>query len=71
MEERYEDACRAYERAAAIDADDALLWVNLAKCNILLQKKEIAREAFNKAKELDDSVVQKFRLLAMELMSAL
>ena len=71
MEERYDEACLAYERAVAIDAEDALLWVNLARCNILLQKKEKAREAFSRAKDLDGSVVRKYRLLAMELMSAL
>ncbi|MEN8142397.1 MAG: tetratricopeptide repeat protein, partial [Thermodesulfobacteriota bacterium] len=71
MEERYGEACRAYERAVAIDGEDALLWVNLARCNIQLQKKEIARDAFTRAKELDGSVVQQFRLLAMELMGAL
>ncbi len=71
IEERYAEACIAYEKATAIEPDDAMLWINLARCNLQLKEKDKAREAFARAKEIDKSVVQKYRVLAMELMSAI
>ncbi|MBE0501565.1 MAG: tetratricopeptide repeat protein [Desulfuromonadales bacterium] len=71
IEQRYDEACAAYEQAAAIEADDAMLWINLARCNLLRKNKDKARDAFTQAQKLDESVVQKHRILAMELMTVL
>jgi len=71
LEERYDEACTAYEQAAAIEAEDAMLWINLARCNLQRKNKDEAREAFARAREIDKSVVKKYRILAMELMSAI
>lgn len=71
IEGRYEEACAAYEKAAEIETGDAMIWINLARCNLQRQEKEKARIAFEKAREVDGNVVQMFRILAMELMSAI
>jgi tetratricopeptide (TPR) repeat protein len=71
IEERYDEACAAYEMAVGIESDDAMLWINLARCNLKRKEKDKAREAFTRAQEIDKSVVQKYRVLAMELMSAI
>lgn len=71
LEKRYEEAVLAYEKAVTIEPDDALLWVNLARCYVFMDNKEKARESFGKAQEIDAGVVQKYRVLAMELLSAI
>lgn len=71
LEERYEEAASAYQQAVTVEEDDALLWINLARCYVKMEKKTEAQDAFGKAQEIDKSVVQKYRVLAMELMSAI
>jgi tetratricopeptide (TPR) repeat protein len=71
LEKKYEEAALAYEQAVKVEPADALIWVNLARCYVQMGKKDEAQDAFAKALEIDKNIVKKYRVLAIELMSAI
>ena len=70
MNRRYEDASNYYEKAAALDSKDPLIWVNLARSYLRLKRVEKAKNAFRKAFELDSGVSMKYRMMSLELLTA-
>ncbi|MBI5891975.1 MAG: tetratricopeptide repeat protein [Nitrosomonadales bacterium] len=71
IEDKYQDAQKAYLAATQIAPKDAYLWVNLARAYKATNDIKKAKAAFIKAKGLDPAVKDEHRALALELLNAL
>ncbi len=67
IQDKYQEAVSDYETAAAVDPSDALIQVNLAKTFMALKDLKSAAAAFKKAVEIDPTVKQRFRTMAIDL----
>ena len=66
-----EEAANAYLAATQAEADDANLWVNLAKAYKGQKLNDKAKAAFVKAVEIDATMKKKHRVMALELLNTL
>lgn len=71
IDDKYQDAVKAYEAAAKLSPKDAHILVNLARAYKRLGNTKSAKETFIKAKKLDKNVQVQYRALALELLNAL
>jgi tetratricopeptide (TPR) repeat protein/fibronectin type 3 domain-containing protein len=71
LEANYAAAQRNYLAAAQSNAEDADIWVNLAKAYKAEKNMKKAKEALLKAQQLDGSVKNKYKALALELLNSL
>ncbi|MCW8888665.1 MAG: tetratricopeptide repeat protein, partial [Gammaproteobacteria bacterium] len=71
IDEDLKGAAKAYVAATQVDANDAYLWVNLAKTYKLMKQVDKAKDAFIKATKLDSSIKKKYRVMSLELLNTL
>ena len=71
MDSKFSAAQTAYLAASQIAADDAYIFVNLAKSYKATNDTKKAKAAFIKAQALDPTVKVKYKALALELLNAL
>ena len=71
FEGEYADAQQNYLAAAQSNPEDAEIWVNLAKAYKATNDKKKAKDAFVKAEKLDQSIRNKYKALALELLNAI
>lgn len=71
IDEKYAEAQKSYLAATQYSANDADIWVNLAKSYKLVNNTKRAKEAFVQAEKLDSSVRKKYKALALELLNSL
>ncbi len=71
IEDKYQDAQKAYLAATQISPGDANIWVNLARAYKATREIKKAKAAFVKAQSLDPSVKEGHRALALELLNTL
>jgi tetratricopeptide (TPR) repeat protein/DNA-binding beta-propeller fold protein YncE len=71
IDDKYQDAVKAYEAAAKLSPKDAHILVNLARAYKRLGNTKSAKATFIKAKKLDKHVQVQYRALALELLNAL
>ncbi|GAB4116899.1 MAG: hypothetical protein Fur0026_04630 [Sideroxydans sp.] len=71
IEDKYQDAVKAYRTAQQTSPQDAQILVNLARAYKRLGDTKNAKAAFTKAKQLNPAVQKQYRALALELLNAL
>jgi tetratricopeptide (TPR) repeat protein/sugar lactone lactonase YvrE len=71
IDDKYQDAQKAYLAATQITPKDANVWVNLARAYKATNDIKKAKAAFVKAQSLDPAVKDEYRALALELLNAL
>ncbi|MBA3023436.1 MAG: tetratricopeptide repeat protein [Gammaproteobacteria bacterium] len=71
IDDKYQDAVKAYAAAAKLSPNDAHILVNLARAYKRLGNTKSAKATFIKAKKLDKNVQVQYRALALELLNAL
>jgi sugar lactone lactonase YvrE len=71
IEDRYQEAQKAYLAATQVTPKDAHVWVNLARAYKATNDIKKAKAAFIKAQKLDSSIKNEHRALALELLNAL
>lgn len=71
IEGDYAAAQKNYLAATQSNKDDAEIWVNLAKSYKVMNNMKKAKESFVSAQKLDVAIKNKYKALAMELLSAL
>jgi len=71
IDDKYQDAQKAYMAAAQASPKDAHVWVNLARAYKRTGDTKKAKAAFVKAQGLDAKVKEQYRALALELLNAL
>jgi Flp pilus assembly protein TadD len=71
IDDKYQDAVKAYEAAAKQSPKDAHVLVNLARAYKRLGDTKNAKATFINAKKLDKHVQVQYRALALELLNAL
>lgn len=71
IDDKYQEAVKAYKAAAEASPQDAQIMVNLARAYKRLGQTKSAKAAFTQAKKLDPAVQKQYRALALELMSAM
>lgn len=71
IDDKYQDAQKAYQAAAQASPKDAQVWVNLARAYKRTGDTKKAKAAFVKAQGLDAKVKEQYRALALELLNAL
>ncbi len=71
IQDKYQDAQKAYLAATQAAPKDAHVWVNLARSYKAAKDIKKAKAAFIKAKDLDPAVKEEHRALALELLNAL
>ena len=71
IDDKYQDALKAYQAAAQASPKDAHLLVNLARAYKRLGDTKKAKAAFIKAQGLDENVKEQYRALGQELLNAL
>jgi Flp pilus assembly protein TadD len=71
IEDKYQEAQKAYLAATQIAPKDANLWVNLARSYKATNDVRKAKAAFIKAQGIDPAVKDEYRALALELLNAL
>jgi hypothetical protein len=71
IDDKYQDAQKAYLAASQASPKDALILVNLARSYMRTGEAKKAKAAFIKAQGLDPGVKEQYRALAMELLNAI
>ncbi len=71
IDDKYQDATKAYQAASKASPDDAQVWINLARAYKRVGDTKNAKAAFVKAQKLDPKVKEQYRALALELLNAL
>jgi len=71
IDDKYQDATKAYQAASKASPDDAQVWINLARAYKRVGDTKNAKAAFIKAQKLDPKVKEQYRALALELLNAL
>lgn len=71
IDDKYQDAQKAYLAATQVTPKDAHVWINLARAYKASNDTKKAKAAFVKAQSLDPSVKDEHRALALELLNAL
>lgn len=71
IEDRYQEAQKAYLAATQMAPKDANIWVNLARAYKAANDSKKAKAAFVKAQSLNPAVKDEHRAMALELMNAL
>jgi DNA-binding beta-propeller fold protein YncE/tetratricopeptide (TPR) repeat protein len=71
IEDKYQEAVKAYAAASKLSPEDAQILVNLARAYKRLGDTKQAKETFIKARKLDSQVQVQYRALALELLNAL
>jgi tetratricopeptide (TPR) repeat protein/sugar lactone lactonase YvrE len=71
IDDKYQDAVKAYESAAKLSPKDAQILVNLARAYKRLGDTKNAKATFIKARKVDPGVQEQYRALALELLNAL
>lgn len=71
LEEKYSSAQKAYLAATQASANDAFIWVNLARSYKAMKDTKKAKAAFVKAQQLDPSVKLKYKAMSLELLNSL
>jgi tetratricopeptide (TPR) repeat protein len=71
IEDKHQEAQKAYLAATQISPKDAHVWVNLARAYKATNDIKKAKAAFIKAQKLDPAVKDEHRALALELLNAL
>jgi len=71
IDDKYQDAQKAYQAASKVNPGDAQIWVNLARSYKRTGDTKNAKAAFVKAQKLDAKVKEQYRALSLELMNAL
>lgn len=71
IEDKYQDAQKAYLAATQISPGDANIWVNLARAYKATKDVKKAKAAFVKAQSIDPAVKEGHRALELELLNTL
>ena len=71
IEDKHQEAQKAYAAATQIEPGDANLWINLARSYKATNDTKKAKAAFVKAQTLNPAVKDEHRALALELLNAL
>jgi tetratricopeptide (TPR) repeat protein/sugar lactone lactonase YvrE len=71
IDDKYQEAVKAYEVAAKLSPKDAQILINLARAYKRLGDTKKAKATFIKARQIDPGVQQQHRALALELLNAL
>ncbi len=71
IDDKYQDAQKAYLAASKASPNDAQVWINLARAYKRVGDTKNAKAAFIKAQKLDPKVKEQYRALALELLNAL
>ncbi|MDD4912750.1 MAG: tetratricopeptide repeat protein [Sideroxydans sp.] len=71
IDDKYQDAQKAYQAASLASPKDPLVWVNLARSYARTGDTTKAKAAFVKAQGLDPKIKEQFRALGLELLNAL
>ncbi|MEW5903666.1 MAG: tetratricopeptide repeat protein [Pseudomonadota bacterium] len=71
IDDKYQEAAKAYDAAAKLSPKDAQVLVNLARAYKRLGDVKKAKETFIKARKIDPGVQEQYRALALELLNAL
>jgi tetratricopeptide (TPR) repeat protein len=71
IEDKYQDAQKAYLAATQISPGDAYIWVNLARAYKATKDIKKAKAAFIKAQSIDPAVKEGHRALELELLNTL
>ncbi len=71
LDEKYSEAQRAYSAAAQSSPEDPYVWVNLAKAYHATKNVKQAKAAFVTAQQLDPSVREKYKTMALEVLNSL
>ena len=71
IDDKYQDAQKAYQAASKMSPNDAQIWVNLARAYKRVGNTKQAKAAFARAQKLDRTVKEQYRALGLELMNAL
>ncbi len=71
IEDKYNEAQKAYLAATVISPADAQVWVNLARAYKRTGNTKGAKAAFIKAQKLDAKIKEQYRALGLELLNAL
>jgi tetratricopeptide (TPR) repeat protein len=71
IDDKYEEAQRAYREATRVNPEDAYIWINLAKAYKAVNAIKEAKEAFLKAQNLDVNIKKKYKALGLELSNTL
>jgi sugar lactone lactonase YvrE/fibronectin type 3 domain-containing protein len=71
IEDKYQDAQKAYLAATQISPGDANIWVNLARAYKATKDVKKAKAAFVKAESIDPAVKEGHRALELELLNTL
>ncbi|MDD2928889.1 MAG: tetratricopeptide repeat protein [Sideroxydans sp.] len=71
IDDKYQDAVKAYDAAAKLSPKDAHILINLARAYKRLGDTKNAKATFIQAKKLDKNVQVQYRALALELLNAL
>ncbi len=71
IDDKYQDAVKAYDAAAKLSPKDPHILVNLARAYKRLGNTKQAKATFINAKKLDRNVQVQYRALALELLNAL
>ncbi|OHC90855.1 MAG: hypothetical protein A3J99_03335 [Sideroxydans sp. RIFOXYD2_FULL_59_7] len=71
IDDKYQEAVKAYEAAAKLSPKDAHILVNLARAYKRQGNTKSAKATFIQAKKLDKHVQVQYRALALELLNAL
>ena len=71
MGEDYAAAQKSYLAATQVVADDAEIWVNLAKSYKAMNNMKKAKESFQAAQKIDGTIKNKYKALGLELLNGL
>ncbi len=71
IEDKYQDALKAYLAASKASPKDAQIWVNLARAYKRIGETKKGKAAFIKAQGLDSKVKEQYRALALELLNSI
>jgi hypothetical protein len=71
MDENFPAAQKSYLAATQVAADDAEIWVNLAKSYKAVNNMKKAKESFVAAQKIDSAIKNKYKALGLELLNAL
>ncbi|KAF0204284.1 MAG: Fibronectin type III domain [Gallionellaceae bacterium] len=71
IDDKYEDAQKAYREAVRVSPDDPEIWINLAKAHKAVNEIKEAQAAFVEAQRLDPGIKKKYKALGLELSNTL
>ncbi len=71
IDDKYEDAQKAYREATRVSPDDPEIWINLTRAHKAVNEIKDAQAAFIEAQRLDPGIKKKYKALGLELSNTL